>query len=298
MTADMLNLTQQVATSHWGWTIALFLWLVGLSGMSLTLNFWLRSKKVLLLSTVAGVAGTLLVVSHLTRLLNLPFAAINALMEGSLNFGSWMFIGICILAVLCIVTVIESLLVIAAQKKEPGNEYETFLESDIVAWLNAILGVAATAYSGFLLTQAAGVALWNTAALPVLWILSGLACAFGLVEMLESAKKLDVHAPRGLTTAADVAHIAEALVLFAFVQSAFSGTPGAVASAEALVSGEQATLFWGGAVFVGIVVPLVMNRIGKSLPNLGLITGVASIVGALALRAAILFAGYFDPVLL
>ena len=129
-------------------------------------------------------------------------------------------------------------------------------------------------------------------------VLLSLACAFGLVEMLESAKKLDVHAPRGLTTAADVAHIAEALVLFAFVQSAFSGTPGAVASAEALVSGEQATLFWGGAVFVGIVVPLVMNRIGKSLPNLGLITGVAAIVGALALRAAILFAGYFDPVLM
>ena len=294
MTADMLNLTQQVATSHWGWTIALFLWFVGLSGMSLTLNFWLRSKKVLLLATVAGVAGTLLVVSHLTRLLNLPFAAINALMEGSLNFGSWMFLGICILAVLCIATVIESFLVLSAEKKGAP----TCVGCSGVAWFNAILGVAATAYSGFLLTQAAGVALWNTAALPVLWILSGLACAFGLVEMLESGKQLDVHAPHGLTTAADVAHIAEALVLFAFVQSAFSGTPGAVAGAEALVTGAQATLFWGGAVFVGIVVPLVMNRIGKSLPNLGLITGVAAIVGALALRAAILFAGYFDPVLM
>ena len=294
MTADMLNLTQQVATSHWGWTIALFLWFVGLSGMSLTLNFWLRSKKVLLLATVAGVAGTLLVVSHLTRLLNLPFAAINALMEGSLNFGSWMFLGICILAVLCIATVIESFLVLSAEKKG----VPTCVGCCGVAWFNAILGVAATAYSGFLLTQAAGVALWNTAALPVLWILSGLACAFGLVEMLESGKQLDVHAPHGLTTAADVAHIAEALVLFAFVQSAFSGTPGAAAGAEALVTGAQATLFWGGAVFVGIVVPLVMNRIGKSLPNLGLITGVAAIVGALALRAAILFAGYFDPVLM
>ena len=33
---------------------------------------------------------------------------------------------------------------------------------------NAALGFAATAYSGFLLTQAEGVALWNTAVLPVL----------------------------------------------------------------------------------------------------------------------------------
>ena len=291
MTADMLNLTQQVATSHWGWTIALFLWLVGLSGMSLTLNFWLRSKKVLLLACVAGVAGTLLVVSHLTRILNLPFAAINALMEGSLNFGSWMFLGICLLAILCIATVIESFLVLKNPKCECAS-------GNGVAWFNAILGVGATAYSGFLLTQAVGVPLWNTAALPVLWILSGLACAFGLVEILESAKKLDVHAPATLKTGADIAHIAEALVLFAFVQSAFSGTPAAVASAETLVSGAGATLFWGGAVVVGIAIPLVMNRIGKSLPNLGLITGLASIVGALCLRAAILFAGYFDPVLM
>ena len=295
---EFTNLTMQLQSANWGWSIAFFLWFIGLSGMGMFLNGWVREKALVYLCAVASILGTLLVVSHLARLTNLPAAAFYALTSGSFNFGSWMFIGICILAVLCIVTVIESLLVIAAQKKEPGNEYETFLESDIVAWLNAILGVAATAYSGFLLTQAAGVALWNTAALPVLWLLSGLACAFGLVEMLESGKQLDVHAPHGLTTAADVAHIAEALVLFAFVQSAFSGTPGAAAGAEALVTGAQATLFWGGAVFVGIGVPLVMNRIGKSLPNLGLITGAASIVGALALRAAILFAGYFDPVLL
>ena len=167
MTYEFVELTSQAATAHWGWTIAFFLWFVGLAGMSLFLNWWLRSKRFFYVATAAAIIGTLLVVSHLARMLNLPMAAINALIEWKFNFGSWMFIGICILAVLCIVTVIESLLVIAAQKKEPGNEYETFLESDIVAWLNAILGVAATAYSGFLLTQAAGVALWNTAALPV-----------------------------------------------------------------------------------------------------------------------------------
>lgn len=37
-----------------------------------------------------------------------------------------------------------------------------------MAWFDAVLGVAATAYSGFLLTQAVGVPLWNTAIIPVL----------------------------------------------------------------------------------------------------------------------------------
>ena len=63
---------------------------------------------------------------------------------------------------------------------------------------DAVLGVAATAYSGFLLTQAVGVPLWTTAAIPVLWIFSGLACAVGLIEILAAAGKLDAESPRWL----------------------------------------------------------------------------------------------------
>ena len=46
MTAEYMNLTAQAATSHWGWTIAFFLWFVGLSGMSLFLNYWVRSRRI------------------------------------------------------------------------------------------------------------------------------------------------------------------------------------------------------------------------------------------------------------
>ena len=38
MTYEMIDLTRQAATSHWGWTIAFFLWFVGLAGMGLFLN--------------------------------------------------------------------------------------------------------------------------------------------------------------------------------------------------------------------------------------------------------------------
>ena len=183
MTADIL--TNQAAASHWAWTIALFLWLVGLSGMALFLNLWLKSRRVFYTATAAAVLGTLLVLSHLGRLLNLPAAAWHALTNWSLNFSSWMFIGICILSVLCIVTILQSVALWRGAKAGKDCPWAT---SSGMAWFDAVLGVAATAYSGFLLTQAVGVPLWNTAIIPVLWIFSGLACAVGLAEILNAGQ--------------------------------------------------------------------------------------------------------------
>ena len=195
MTADIL--TNQAAASHWAWTIALFLWLVGLSGMALFLNLWLKSRRVFYTATAAAVLGTLLVLSHLGRLLNLPAAAWHALTNWSLNFSSWMFIGICILSVLCIVTILQSVALWRGAKAGKDCPWAT---SSGMAWFDAVLGVAATAYSGFLLTQAVGVPLWNTAIIPVLWIFSGLACAVGLAEILNAGQKLERGEPAFTTS--------------------------------------------------------------------------------------------------
>ena len=105
---DLSDFTAQVQAAHWGWTIALFLWLVGLSGMGMFLNNWVREKALVYVCTITGIVGTLLAVSHLTRILNLPMAAISALLEMSFNFGSWMFIGICLLVVQCCLTLFYS----------------------------------------------------------------------------------------------------------------------------------------------------------------------------------------------
>lgn len=287
-----MELTHQAATSHWGWTIAFFLWFVGLAGMGLFINLWLKSTKLFYIATASAVVGTLLVVSHLARMLNLPAAAFNALVEGTFNFGSWMFIGICILSVLCIVTVLQSWALWSGEKKGKACPWAT---SRGMAVFDAVLGVAATAYSGFLLTQAAGVPLWTTAVLPVLWICSGLASALGAVEMLAASDKLDGH-PGWLRCTANIAHVAEAFVLFAFVHVAFSGAPGAVAGAQNLLSGDASSLFWGGAVVLGIAVPLALSGVkdNKAVVFAG---GLCALLGALALRASVLFAGCFDPVI-
>lgn len=85
---EFTNLTMQLQSANWGWSIAFFLWFIGLSGMGMFLNGWVREKALVYLCAVASILGTLLVVSHLARLTNLPAAAFYALTSGSFNFGS------------------------------------------------------------------------------------------------------------------------------------------------------------------------------------------------------------------
>ena len=257
MTAEYMNLTAQAATSHWGWTIAFFLWFVGLSGMSLFLNYWVRSRRIHYAATAAAVVGTLLVVSHLGRILNLPAAAFNALIHWSFGFTSWMFIGICILAVLCVVTVLQAWLM------TKGSALG--MRCGLLAF-DAVLGVAATAYSGFLLTQAVGVPLWTTAAIPVLWIFSGLACAVGLIEILAAAGKLDAESPRWLHAAGWAVHGGEAFVLFSFVLTALSGTPGAAAGLgqhQSAFLGRRGRLRPADPVYYSLSEELAVSSFGR-----------------------------------
>ena len=192
---------------------------------------------------------------------------------------------ICLLTVLCIACCVAW---------KSAEKAEALLNNRALLVFNAALGFATTAYSGFLLTQAEGVALWNTAVLPVRWIASGLSCAVGLVEILESRGRLP-HAGWTGTTAM-LAHLSEAFILFAFVHVAIAtGTPNAVAGAESLVGGENALLFWGGAVGLGLLVPFALGLVKSDAAKLA--AGSAAILGALFLRASVLVAGVYDPMI-
>lgn len=143
---DTTLFTAQIEVAHWGWTIAFFLWFVGLSGMGMFVNYWLRDKWMVNVCAVAAVVGTLLVMSHLTRILNLPMAAIHSLLAMSFNFTSWMFIGICLLVVQCVATVLYAL--VAGGLIRCGACRRWFA-SDVVNGVLAACGVAVTIYSVF-----------------------------------------------------------------------------------------------------------------------------------------------------
>lgn len=293
---DLNDFTAQVQAAHWGWTIALFLWFVGLSGMGMFLNNWVREKALVYVCTVAGIVGTLLVVSHLTRILNLPFAGINALLEMSFNFGSWMFIGICLLVVQCCITLFYSMAFAGVLFK--GEGCKKLIQSDCFNRFCAVIGVAATIYSGFLLTQAVGVTLWNTALIPLLWIMSGMACSIGVIELLMVFGFLSHEKVYWSRRTALWVEVAELFTIFAFVHVAMTSTSAAArAGAEALVSGPQSMMFWLGVIVFGSIIPLSINLMTRNHKAL-VVSAILGITGALLLRASVLFAGYYEPILL
>lgn len=292
---DLSDFTAQVHVAHWGWTIAFFLWFVGLSGMGMFFNNWVREKALVYVCTFASFAGTLLVMSHLTRILNLPFAAINALMDLSFNLGSWMFIGICLLVLQCVGTLFYSLVFAGVIFK--AERYRRIIESNFFNRALAALGVAATIYSGFLLTQAVGVTLWNTALLPLLWIMSGMACSIGCIELLMVSGRLPKAKVFWSRRTALWVEVAELFTIFAFVHVAASSSSSAArAGAQALVSGEQSIMFWLGVIVFGSIIPLAINLLVRSHRALA-VSAVLGVIGALFLRASVLFAGYYEPTL-
>ena len=287
-----LNMTAQVDVAHWGWTIALFLWFIGLSGMGMFLNNWVREKALVYVCTAASILGTLLVVSHLARLTNLPFAAFKSLTEFSFNFGSWMFIGMCLLSLQCIVSCLYALAISGVMGDE---KREWVVKSDLFNHFVGALGVFATIYSGFLLTQAVGITFWNTALIPLLWVMSGLACSIGCIELLMVSGRLPKEKVFWSRRTALWVEVAELFTIFAFVHVGLSSvSPAARLGAETLVTGDLSTMFWAGVIVFGSIIPLGINLVTRNHSALA-VSALLGICGALLLRASVLFAGYYDP---
>ena len=289
---EYTNLTMQLQSANWGWSIAFFLWFVGLSGMGMFLNNWVREKALVYVCTAASFLCTQLVISHLARLTNLPMAAINSLLAGSLNFGSWMMIGMLLLSVQCIGTLFYSLSLAGVfpgfKKLVLGHGYNHLM---------AVAGVAVTIYSGFLLTQAVGVTLWNTALIPLLWIMSGMASSISSIELLMVSGKLPKEKVFWSRRTALWTEVVELFTIFAFVHVALSSTSAAArVGAEALIGGPWSSMFWAGVVVFGSIVPLSINLITRNHAALA-VSAVLGLCGALLLRASVLFAGYYEPVI-
>lgn len=292
---DLSAFTPQLHAANWGWTIALFLWLIGLSGMGFFLNYWIRQKNFVYLLTLAGLAGTGLVTSHLGRLTHLPTVMITALTEMSFNFQSWMLIGISLLSILCIGSVIYSLAFAGIIFK--GDFWQRTIRSN---WFNALfaaLGVFSTIYSGFLLTQAVGISLWNTSLIPLLWIMSGLATALGSIELFSVFGWIDSRKVPWLQKTTFWVELCEIFTIFAFVYVAFYSTVTAArAGAQALLTGPQSAMFWGGVIACGFLVPFLVNLFTKNHKVLA-VGAICAVFGALFLRASVLFSGYYDSIL-
>ncbi|MEF9995020.1 MAG: NrfD/PsrC family molybdoenzyme membrane anchor subunit, partial [Burkholderiaceae bacterium] len=184
---DFAHLSSQAAITHWSWTIAFFLWFAGISGMGILAYYWVRRRAMAYMCLITAVVGTLLVASHLTRWWNLPAALFHTLMNFSFNFGSWMLLGILLLCVHCVFAGLIAAHHFGISQRWPQFKWLGWIDQlandSRVLIAAAAVGVLVTIYSGFLLTQAIGVPLWNTALIPALWVVSAGAAVLAVIEL-------------------------------------------------------------------------------------------------------------------
>jgi formate-dependent nitrite reductase membrane component NrfD len=297
---DIVDLTYQKDIAHWTWTIAAFLWFVGIAGMGSVAYFFTRNKALGLTILPAMVIGLLFVVSHLTRWWNLPIALFTAVTEFTFNFQSWMFWGFLILSVhLVFAVVVAAANLDFLRRSVIGGILEGLEGNKLFLAIFAFMGFIATAYSGFLISAAAGIPLWNTALIPVLWVISGGVATVALLELYHVFGWTDArvaHTGLRIGLGLDVMKLL-AILAFLYIAATVS-TIGAQYGAQLMISGDLAMMTWVGIIGIGIIVPIVLGlyslMFSERKPVLAL-SAVAALVGVLMLRATILMAGVWEP---
>lgn len=278
------------------WLIGPFLWLAGIAGMGFVayvLLKWIgveeRKREFSWILFLSIVLALVFVIADLSRPWNVPSAIMSAVFSGTFGWTkSWMAVGMVILLLGLILALLVAVRNSGVKAIAPLTDSKWF---DI---LLALVGIAITIYSGFLIAATPGVPFWNTALLPVLWIISASVCAVALVKLMIHNEVASKTATR-FGVALDVAKL---LAIFALISlSLYGGSIAARQSAYALAYGELAAPFWIGVVGVGVVIPLLLGLAPLKKENklLGIIAAILALIGALLLRVLILQAGIFEP---
>ncbi len=171
----------------------------------------------------------------------------------------------------------------------------------------ALIGLAVALYTGLFLASMQAVPFWNTPWLPMLFLLSSVSC--GLVAALivghMSGVSLQFEQYFSRMAAVDAAVLVlEAVCLIGLILSSLfagdsnSASAAARLSANALIFGEYAWIFWSTSVSIGLVAAFVVDvavaKSGQVLlgrPFYSLVPGVCVFAGAFTLRFCIVMAG-------
>lgn len=194
----------------------------------------------------AELQGLALVTSHLGRLSNLPFVIFYALRDFSFNFQSWWWSELFFSSLfLSVGSVFYSMICAGIIFK--GSKWQKLVSPTDLMQSFPFSVFAVSVYSGFLLTQAVGVSLWNSSLIPVL----GLCPAWRVPARhvgTDVGNGLVDHKSVGWCSRTSVwVDTAKPFAIFSFVYVALgSASIGARAGAEALISGNQALMFWIG----------------------------------------------------
>ncbi|MEG2933452.1 MAG: NrfD/PsrC family molybdoenzyme membrane anchor subunit [Gordonibacter sp.] len=150
-------------------------------------------------------------------------------------------------------------------------------------------------YTGLFLSSMSAVELWDSPWLPVLFVVSalsaGLALLVCIVVLCGSGDEFK-STLRRIQKADAVVIACEMVVIVLFVALGLLGNEAARLSAERMVQGDLASVFWGCIVLLGLIAPLVCEVFNRHLNAYVVIaSGAFVLVGGYFLRWCISEAG-------
>jgi formate-dependent nitrite reductase membrane component NrfD len=307
MTPLIHDIYTQEQVAGWGWLIAIFLWLAGIGGMGSVAYYWYRKASMAYTLLISIVLALIFVIADLTRPWNVPNAILTALASGTYNWHSWMALGIILLSTQTLL-----LLIVSANHVFKGRIRSLTLiaESKVYLIILGFFGFLVTIYRDFLISHASGIPLWNTPAIPILWILLALICAVALIAIFVSASSeavseiIGTGVRRGFSMT-----IFEIFTILAFLHTAFTtlylyaafttGTVGVSLSAEKILFRELSLIFWIGVIGLGGLYPalvgtytILTRKINRPLI---ISAAVLALIGALLLKYVIVVGGVYEP---
>jgi len=280
--------------SEWRWLIAAYLFLAGVGGgaymagviadLAGGMEWMLVSKIGVFLSVPCVLIGTLFLLADLGK----PSHAWRVWMKPG---TSWIARGTIIISIFMVLAAIHTAFWIwpfagPLAVNESARHFIGVLGS-IFAFLTVI-------YTGLLLGYSQPVALWRTAMLPVLFLVS--AVSTGLMAVIIIAQSMGAAlAQLDVLENIDAAILGfEIFVLAVFLYNAYR-TLETRPSAQRILIGPVASAFWLGVVLCGLALPLILELMGLhgAILTIGALLGL---FGGLCLRFVILTGGIFTPI--
>ncbi len=157
-----------------------------------------------------------------------------------------------------------------------------------------ILAFGVAVYSGFVVSFVNGIKFWNSALLPVLVVIGGL--AGGSAILLATAAFTGDPAFAAIQVFARFILVFYAVGIFIHIWISTYSSPAARDSAISLLKGNLAGLFWLVIMLIGIIVPLALEfTMGTNSSIALMVSAVLVLIGNLTFRYAILKAGRYTP---
>jgi polysulfide reductase chain C len=272
------------------WEIVVYFFLGGLAAgsflLSVAANYWKEDLKPLA-KVGAVVTPVALIVGMIILLLDLgmPLRGIGLFVHfnpsSSLSWGFWF------LNIFLLLSVIYALLVIKGQDEKAKK----------FGYLGVPFALLVAGYTGVLLAQAPGRALWHSPLLPVMFLVGGLTSGLAAVMLISAARgQGETSAKLGRLLAGLL--VLEAAMLLVEVVTLLNGGDDAALAVTALLSGEFSFAFWGLTIVLGTVLPAIALFRSKVPAAIQVIASILVLVGVFTMRYVIVTAGQIEAPLL